>query len=105
MPQRASSTSFKPGQSGNPKGRAKREFEQAYLKKTVASVSLADWVEIVLVAVHQAKQGDDKASKWLGDYLVGTPVQRTEITGNEGGSLVFEVILGSNDQDTPTNGN
>jgi hypothetical protein len=87
MPQRATSTSFKPGQSGNPKGRAKREFEQAYLKKTVASVSLADWVEIVQVAVLQAKKGDDKARKWLGDYLVGTPVQRTEITGEEGGAL------------------
>jgi hypothetical protein len=87
MPQRATSTSFKPGQSGNPKGRAKRSNEEALLAAMRVAVTKADWVDITMKAVADAKQGNGFARKWLSDYLLGPPIQRTEITGEEGGAL------------------
>lgn len=54
-----------------------RKLTQAnYLTSMFAAVPLEDWQEIVREAVFQAKKGDHRARKWLGDYLVGTPIQR-----------------------------
>jgi len=36
------------------------------------------WTRIITKAVHQAIDGDRHARKWLGDYLMGPPVQRVE---------------------------
>jgi hypothetical protein len=41
-------------------------------------VSSEDWAQIVLGAVDEAIAGDWRARKWLGDYLIGPPVQRVE---------------------------
>jgi hypothetical protein len=41
-------------------------------------VSSEDWANIVLGAVSKASEGDWRARKWLGDYLIGPPVQRVE---------------------------
>ena len=41
-------------------------------------VTPARWEAIVLSAVEQAEAGDRHARKWLGDYLMGPPVQRVE---------------------------
>lgn len=84
---------FQKGQSGNPAGRAKREVEKSYLKRLHDDVSLDDWGEIIAVAILQAKKGDKDARKWLGDYLLGTPVQRTEVTGPEGGPVAIKRII------------
>lgn len=84
---------FRKGQSGNPNGRPKREVEKSYLKRLQDGVSLDDWGAIISVAVLQAKKGDKDARKWLGDYLLGTPVQRTEVTGPEGGPVTIKRII------------
>lgn len=41
-------------------------------------VSSEDWSRIITAAVDQAVEGDWRARKWLGDYLMGPPVQRVE---------------------------
>lgn len=41
-------------------------------------VTSKKWTKIILKAVDQAADGDWRARKWLGDYLMGPPVQRIE---------------------------
>lgn len=41
-------------------------------------VTTKRWATIILKAVDQAEEGDWRARKWLGDYLMGPPVQRVE---------------------------
>ena len=64
---------------GNRGGRPKREVELRFLSTLVGTVSPDDWKEIILVAVAQAKKGEWRARAWLGNYLVGTPVQRVQV--------------------------
>ena len=51
----------------------------AYTQALVDTVTLDDWVAIVKRAVNEAKLGDVKARQWLSGYLIGLPVQRTEL--------------------------
>lgn len=80
---------YKPGQSGNPAGRPKREVEQAYLNATISKVSLDDWGKVIEKALLQAIDGDGEARKWLSEYILGKPTQRTEITGADGGPVAI----------------
>lgn len=68
---------------------------------TLSSVTFDDWQEIIKKAVGQAKKGDSTARKWLGDYLIGTPVQKQEITGKDGDALriIFEDVQNARNQD------
>jgi len=92
---------FAKGNGGGP-GRKPRAVEQSYLDVTMGAVSLDDWAEIIGKAVAQAKRGDPVARKWLGDYLVGTPVQYTKnesevkLTVNGFEDLLRKVWSGSN---------
>jgi hypothetical protein len=79
---------FTTGNPGGP-GRPRKSVEEKYLRKLAASVSLSDWGEIVVKAIADAKRGDAPARKWLSDYLMGTPIQKLEHTGADGGALVI----------------
>ena len=81
---------FQEGNPGGP-GRPKREREEKYLQKLSSSVSLTDWSQIIDKAVTDAKRGNPVARKWLSDYLIGVPVQRTELTGADGGAIPVEI--------------
>ena len=72
-------------------GRKPRQVEQSYLDAMMGVVSLMDWRQIVAKARDQALKGDPVARKWLGDYLQGTPVNRTELTGDGGDALTIIV--------------
>jgi len=85
---------FKKGNAfgvGTRGGRPKREFELAFLKTLVDTVAPEDWLEIIIQAVEQAKEGDWRARQWLSNYLIGTPVRRVEIDVDESGKHEFEV--------------
>ena len=75
-----SAGTWKPGQSGNPKGRPPKSKEEKFFKTTISSVKLSDWREIVQKAVEQAKRGNPAARKWLSDYLLGPPQQKLDVT-------------------------
>lgn len=75
---------WQPGQSGNPGGRPKRPAAERYLRALEQGVTLAEWKEIVEKAVSQAQKGDSRARTWLSEYLIGKPIQRTEISGPDG---------------------
>jgi hypothetical protein len=78
---------FQKGQSGNPKGRPKKAVEEKYHAILVTEVKPDAWARIVTKAVQQAEEGDPIARKWLGDNLIGLPVQRNEVTGADGAAL------------------
>jgi hypothetical protein len=54
---------FKPGQSGNPKGKPKNKTPATLLRKSI----IEDMPEIILTLVKQAKNGDVAAAKVLLD--------------------------------------
>jgi predicted ArsR family transcriptional regulator len=64
---------FKPGQSGNPKGRPKKGF--AISERIRASVTDEDWEEIIAKAKEQAKDGDKSARDFLVDRTEGKAPQ------------------------------
>jgi hypothetical protein len=74
---------FEIGNPGGP-GRPKKEREVRFMEITLSAVTFEDWQKIVEKAVIQAKRGDNAARKWLGDYLVGVPVQRIAPTDPSG---------------------
>ena len=78
---------FQKGHSGNPNGRPKRSTEEKYLTALSRRVTLKDWAKIVDTAVARAKAGDSTARQWLSDYLMGKPVQRSEISGPGGKAI------------------
>lgn len=92
MVQRDEDGKLKRGSVLNPKGRPKKEREQAYYDVLVSSVSKDDWSAIIGRAVIDAKRGDAVARKWISDYLIGPPIQKTEIGGANGGPLIVEYI-------------
>ncbi len=63
---------FAKGNSGGP-GRPKAEKERKYLAALSHNCSIADWKQICIRAVKDAKDGDHRAREWLTKYLVGEP--------------------------------
>lgn len=91
---------FQKGVSGNPKGRPRKDREERFYEITASTVTFQDWKEIVEKAVTLAKRGDTAARKWLSDYLMGVPVQKTELTGAEGGGLKVIVEYANREANT-----
>jgi hypothetical protein len=91
---------FQPGQSGNPKGRARKPYEEKYLKAFYSIVKVDDWKEIVDKAREQAKRGDPKARQWLADYMIGKPAQPIDM--EHGGDIRFIVEYADGLQDKTT---
>ena len=101
---------FKPGQSGNPKGRPpgvknfSTIFEEALKKIAKATKTKEAQVEIDLVikAIAKARGGDYKFYKDIFDRVYGLPKQKMEI-GGEGG-LPFTIKVVKDEGSTETQG-
>lgn len=78
---------FLPGNPGGP-GRGRRSKEEQYLRALTMRVSLEDWSEIIDKAVVDAKFGDDKARRWLSDYLIGKPTEYVQADVTSGGQVI-----------------
>lgn len=72
-------------------GRKPRANEEEYKRLFRSVVKVKDQKEIIAKAREQAKRGDDRARKFIFDYLYGPPVQRNEHTGAEGGPISHSV--------------
>lgn len=73
-------------------GRPAREVEEKFYRVLSRRVRVKDWEKVIDVAIARAKTGDSRARQWLSDYLMGKPVQRTELTGLDGGKITLEVV-------------
>lgn len=93
MADREGNGRFAKGVSGNPRGRAPRAVERKYLEILKSVCTPDEWRAVCMVALVAAKAGDAVARKWISDYLLGTPVQRTEVTGADGGALQTEIVI------------
>ena len=88
---------FIKGSVPNPNGRPSKAREERFYEITLSTVTLTDWKEIIEKAATQAKRGDSQARKFLADYLIGPPVQKSEITGADSGALDIIVRYAEND--------
>ena len=68
---------FLPGAPGGP-GRPPAAKEERYYQLTREAVTENDWLAIVTTTIERAKKGDRWAREWLGNYLLGRPVQRVD---------------------------
>lgn len=79
---------FKPGQSGNPRGRPRKAdalatlFDEHFKKE--------DRIGVIAKAVEQALAGNKDARDFLFDRTYGKPMQAIEMTGTDGGPLEVE---------------
>ncbi len=96
MPERDENGKFIKGNGGGP-GRPTKERETRYYEILMTAVTFEDWKKIVLKARDQALKGDPTARKWLSDYLMGAPVQRTELTGADGGAVTIRILDATED--------
>ena len=79
---------FKPGQSGNPGGRPKKD-----LASIIASEVFAENPESIKAGlVKKLQHGDPAAFKALADRAFGRPPQPVEHSGNDGGPI--QIIFG-----------
>lgn len=83
----APSTRWKPGQSGNPKGRPK--LGETWADAFRAALTPADKLDVVRSLIERAKAGDMMAAKLVMERMDGLPKGSHEVTGSGGGPLAI----------------
>lgn len=91
---------FVKGNNANPSGRPRRQTEELYLDALVSCVKVSEWKEIVARAIRDAKRGDDRARRWLSDYLIGKPTEyvNADLT-SAGEALKVNIYIPDNGRD------
>ena len=69
----ATSTSWKAGPSGNPKGRPRREVEREYLGVVMRLCDVTTWARVIEKTIVDAVAGDYRAREFLARYILGDP--------------------------------
>ena len=93
---RDSSTTFKPGQSGNPKGRARREWTWSGLLEEAMEEqdeTGTPYKKIIAKKIRQlAKAGDMIAAKEIMNRMDGMPMQKNEVDNKHRFELTDEQL-------------
>lgn len=87
---------WKPGQSGNPKGRPKKKPFAEVLEQMISQEPEA-LESVVKAALTEASNGNVQAQKMISEILDGKPTQQVEaeVTGNV--TLNYQTIYESDD--------
>ena len=89
--------------SPNPGGRLPRQTETKYLEATMATVPVEDWVEVIEMALQDAKDPEStatvraRAREWLAKYLIGEPSQLHQLLYKE--ERKFEIVVRFGDEE------
>ena len=79
-------TSFKPGQTGNPKGRTPKDQSMTHLLKEFVKKKGPDSIphrqKVVEKIVALAETGSIAAIREIFDRIDGKPIQKEEVTGS-----------------------
>lgn len=89
--ERDSSGKFLPG---NKAAATKKNYEE-YQEIFKARITPDDFAELVETTKRMAKARNIKAIELLFKYILGLPVQRTELTGDNGGAINIVGLLDS----------
>lgn len=81
---------FQKGQSGNPKGRPKKLVKKSDVEQRFALDVDGLFAHLEGLARHENPRVALDAIKLLLAYRLGTPTQRVEMTGANGGPVQFE---------------
>lgn len=77
------STSFKPGESGNPNGRPPKGYSITEMMKEMLSSDPRVKETLGKVIITKALEGDMTAIKTVWQYMDGMPKQNVTLEGNE----------------------
>lgn len=77
------STSFKPGESGNPNGRPPKGYSITEMMKEMLANEPKVKETLGKVIITKALEGDITAIKTVWQYMDGMPKQSVELTGDE----------------------
>lgn len=93
-------TTWKKGQSGNPKGRkpksrAVSEEIRRLLQQRAPSTKRSNLEVIVSKLMALAREGDKEAIKYICDRLEGKPAQAVLLTGDDARPVTFRYIDGN----------
>jgi hypothetical protein len=83
------------GQHGGPRPGAgrKTDAEIARCRELIAkAVTDQDWLDIFKALLASSKRGNFRSAELLMRYAFGVPPQAHEVTGEDGGSIVFEIV-------------
>jgi hypothetical protein len=89
---------FVKGNGGGP-GRPKRSREEQYLDVLLGVCTPDEWKIVCAVALSRAKAGDAKAREWLGNYIIGKPIEKHEVSGPDGGAIEVANVAGVTAED------
>lgn len=93
------STSYKPGESGNPNGRPPKGYSITEMMKEMLSSKPEVKETLGKVIITKALEGDITAIKTVWQYMDGMPKQAIDHT-SDGEKIVFNVVRGVDDKNT-----
>lgn len=84
---------FKPGQSGNPKGRPKRTALDDRLAELLEADEDTQAGALAKALLIMALSGDTQAAKLVAERAYGKPTQKVEHSGPDGGAIQGEFTV------------
>lgn len=96
MTEREQNGRFAKGNGGGP-GRPKKVREEEWLAILTKTVKTEDLEKVFASGLSRAMAGDVQWAKLLLAYGIGLPIQRTEVSGPEGGPLAIDTGIDAND--------
>ncbi len=85
-------TPWKPGQSGNPRGRPKKRLIDQALEELLESNDAEAARDVAAALLKRARKGDLRAIQLIAERTQGKPMRAVEISGPDGGALELDLM-------------
>ena len=81
---------WKPGQSGNPRGRPRKQLIDEALEDLLASNGSEAAQDVAVALLKRARKGDIRAIQLIAERTQGKPRRAIEISGPDGGAVEID---------------